>query len=80
VSRFDILWTMKDVTGKEIGIGDKIVFMRRFSQSGVDLHVGEVISFSPKMVRIAYRERHEPLKFKTSSYAPHNIAITDKVV
>lgn len=61
---------MKDVTGKKLAIGDKIVFMRRYS-----LYAGEVIGFSPKMVRVAYKDRYDPLKFKTSSYAPHNIAI-----
>lgn len=74
------MFNMTDVTGKELAIGDKIVFMRRYSQNSVELYAGEVIAFSPKMVRVAYKDRHDPLKFKTSSYAPHNIAITDKVV
>lgn len=70
---------MKDVTGKEITIGDKVVFMYRRTH-GSELHIGQVVGFSPKMVRVEYQNRWTMLSIdlKQSSYAPHNIAITDK--
>jgi hypothetical protein len=74
-----MLAVMKDVTGKEISIGDKIVFMYRRNH-GSELHVGQVVGFSPKMVRVEYQNmwNNFSIDLKQSSYAPHNIAITDK--
>lgn len=70
---------MKDVTGKEISLGDKIVFMYRYNHSS-EMRTGVVIGFSPKMVRIEYQNmwNNFSIDLKQSSYAPHNIAITDK--
>ena len=70
---------MQDVTGKKISIGDKIVFMYRYAHSS-EMRTGEVIGFTPKMVRISYKDKFDPLSYLTSAYSPHNIAITDKVV
>jgi hypothetical protein len=69
---------MKDVTGKEISLGDKIVFMYRYNHSS-EMRTGVVIGFSPKMVRIEYQNKWNPLEIEKSSYSPHNIVITDKV-
>lgn len=71
---------MKDLTGKELAIGDKIVFMHRNSRNGVDLTMGEIVGFSPKMVRVSYADKHAPLRFKISNYAPHNTAIIEKAL
>jgi hypothetical protein len=40
---------MKDFLGKELQIGDKVVYT---SYEGSSLSVGEVTGFTPKMIRI----------------------------
>ena len=69
---------MKDINQKDITIGDKVVYIRR-SRNSAYLTTGVVTGFSPKMVRIEYTTNFGiGNAVESSSYAPYNLAITDK--
>lgn len=53
----------KDVTGKELMIGDKVVYS---DSRYANLHVGFVIGFTPQNIRVGYRKDQQRGSIKSS--------------
>jgi hypothetical protein len=52
-----------DITGKSLAVGDRIVY----SGGGyMDLHVGYVVGFTPKRIKVSYRRDDPHGTVKTS--------------
>ena len=70
---------MKDFLGKELKIGDKVVYLNYFRTSS-NLHRGVITGFTPMKIKIDTYTENGELRWAEKKYPRHVIKVNWEVV